>query len=232
VGAKSGSRGKLNGEIKFAGRGSSPRSALSVASGAGTLDLGGARIAALWPGAIAAGAEAALKADPDKLVAALKTSLAAALAGGQLPLPGTLKLEVADGRLSVKPFAIETSEGSAEGAASLDLRSLAFESEWRLSQKAPAPGERPALPPVTVSYRGPLEALGRIEPRISSDALERELAVRRMERDVEELERLRKLDETRRREEAERQRRQFEQTPPSPVPVAPAGPPPRAAAPG
>jgi hypothetical protein len=61
-----------------------------------------------------------------------------------------------------------------------------------------------------------------------------------MERDVEELERLRKLDETRRREEAERQRRQFEETappppattPPGPVPMAPAVPQPGRAAPG
>ena len=212
-GAKSGSRGTVGGEIKFAGKGSSPRSALSVANGRGTLELGGAKLTALWPGAIAVGADAALKAEPDKLVAALKPALAAALAGGQLPLPGSLELEIADGRLSIKPFAIDTGEGSAEGAASLDLRSLAFETEWRLGQKPPGPGEKPALPGVTVTYRGPLEALGRIEPRIASDALERELAVRRMERDVEELERLRKLDEARRREEAERQRRQFEQTP-------------------
>ena len=232
-GAKSGSRGTVGGELKFAGKGSSPRSALSVANGRGTLELGGAKLTALWPGAIAVGADAALKAEPDKLVAALKPALAAALAGGQLSLPGSLELEIADGRLSIKPFAIHTGEGSAEGAASLDLRSLAFETEWRLGQKPPGPGEKPALPAVTVTYRGSLEALGRIEPRIASDALERELAVRRMERDVEELERLRKLDEARRREEAERQRRQFEQTPPAPVPVAPAGPPqPRAAAPG
>ena len=231
-GAKPGSRGTVGGEIKFAGKGSSPRSALSVANGRGTLELGAAKLTALWPGAIAVGADAALKAEPDKLVAALKPALAAALAGGQLPLPGSLELEIADGRLSIKPFAIHTGEGSAEGAASLDLRSLAFETEWRLGQKPPGPGEKPALPAVTVTYRGPLEALGRIEPRIASDALERELAVRRMERDVEELERLRKLDEARRREEAERQRRQFEQTP-APVPVAPAVPPqPRAAAPG
>jgi hypothetical protein len=87
------------------------------------------------------------------------------------------------------------------------------------------------LPGVTVSYRGPFAALGAIEPRVNSEALERELAVRRMERDVEELERLRKLDEARRREEAERQRRQLEQAPlpPGPVPVAPA---PRPATPG
>lgn len=232
VAGKSAASGTLGGEIKFAGKGSSPRSAVSVLSGGGTLELGDARLAALWPGAIAVGAEAALRAEPDKAAAALKPALASALMGGQLPLPGSIRLEIADGQLSVRPFAIETAEGNAEGGASLDLRSLAFDSEWRLSQKPPPPGERAALPTVTVTYRGPVASLGRIEPRIATEALERELAVRRMERDVEELERLRKLDEGRRREEAERQRRQFEQTP-APVPIAPAVPSqPRAAAPG
>ena len=115
---------------------------------------------------------------------------------------------------------------------SLDLRTLDFDSEWRLDQKPSAgPADKPALPAVTVTYRGPIGSLGGLEPRIASEALERELSVRRMERDVEELERLRKLDEARRREEAERQRRQFEQTP-VPVPVAPAAPQPRPATPG
>ena len=140
-------------------------------------------------------------------------------------------VEIADGRLAAKPFAIDTAEGRAQGAASLDLKTLLFESDWRLEQKPSAgPTDKPALPGVTVSYRGPVAALGSLEPRINSDALERELAVRRMERDVEELERLRRLDETRRREEAERQRRQLEQAPlPPPGPVAPA---PRPATPG
>ena len=62
-------------------------------------------------------------------------------------------------------------------------------------------------------------------------ALEREIAVRRVEHDVEELERLRRIDETRRREDAERLRRQLEQSPP-PLPFAPATPPGRAARPG
>jgi len=152
--------------------------------------------------------------------------LVAGLGGGTLPLPGTVKLEIADGQLKVDPLTIDTSDGRAQGTASLDLRTLNLESEWRLDQPAAGPGGKPALPAVTVTYRGPIGSLGELTSRISSEALERELSVRRMERDVEELERLRKLDETRRREEAERQRRQFEQTP-MPVPVAPAVPQPR-----
>jgi AsmA-like protein len=235
TGDKPGATGTVSGQIKFSGKGTSPRSALSVLQGSGKLEFADGKLAAVWPGAIAAGAEAALKAEPDKLAAVLREALTAGLTAGELPLPGSVALEIADGQLTVKPFAIDTAEGRADGAASLDLRSLAFESEWHLNQKSPAPGEKPALPPVTLLYRGPAASLGSMEPRISTDALERELAVRRMERDVEELERLRKLDEARRREEAERQRRQFEQSPepaPAPVPVAPVEPQPRAAAPG
>jgi hypothetical protein len=93
--------------------------------------------------------------------------------------------------------------------------------------------DKAPLPGVAVGYRGSIAGLGSLEPRIDAEALQRELAVRRMERDVEELERLRRLDEARRREELERQRRQLPQAPiPGPVPVAPAVPAPRAATPG
>ena len=217
--------GTIAGEIKFSARGQSPRSAISVLQGGGTLEFGEARLATLWPGAIGVAAEAALKAEPDKLAATLRQALAASLGSGQPPLPGRIAVDIADGQLAAKAFVINTAEGRAQATASLDLRTLILESEWRLEQKPGAgPGDK-ALPAVIVTYRGPVAALGSLEPRIATDALERELAVRRMERDVEELERLRKLDETRRRSDAERLRRQLEQAPPPvPVPVAPAPP--------
>jgi len=224
--------GTIAGEVKFNGKGASPRGVLSVLQGSGTLELGEAKLGALWPGAVGKAAEAALKTDPDSLPTVLRQALATGLGNGETPLPATVGLEIADGRLVAKPFTIETADGRASGSASLDLKTLGFESDWRLEQRPGAAhaGKQP-LPGVTVSYRGPFAALGAIEPRVNSEALERELAVRRMERDVEELERLRRLDEARRREEAERQRRQLEQAPlpPGPVPVAPAA---RPATPG
>ena len=227
--------GTIAGEIKFAGKGTSPRGVLSVLQGSGTLELGEAKLVALWPGAVGKAAEAALRADPNSLPVVLRQTLSADLSSGQLQLPATFNLKIADGRLAVEPFVVETTDGRASGSASLDLKTLGFESDWRLEQKLGTfPTGKQPLPGVAVSYRGPVAALGGLEPRIGSEALERELAVRRMERDVEELERLRKLDETRRREEAERQRRQLEQAPlpPSPVPVAPAAPATRPATPG
>src|SRR5262249_49061741 len=152
-------------------------------------------LARLWPGAVAIAAEAALKAEPDKVETSLRQGLAAGLAAGRLPLPDNLALEIADGQLRMKPLVIDTAEGRASGAASLDLRTLAFESDWRLEEVVAKPGTA-APPAVGISYRASVTALGREEPRITTDALAREIAVRRVERDVEELERLRKLDET------------------------------------
>ena len=228
---------ETSGEISFAGKGTSPRAVLSALQGSGSLDLARVKLAAPWPGAIRAAIDAALKSDPESLPAVVKRVLAERLSGGgELSLPDKVKLEITDGRLATKGIAIDTAEGRAHGTAALDLKSLQFESDWRLDLKPASPSEKAPLPGVTVSYRGAFAALAALTPRIESDALERELAVRRMERDVEELERLRRLDEARRREEAERLRRQqLERVPPPPalpVPVAPATPPPRPAAPG
>jgi uncharacterized protein involved in outer membrane biogenesis len=230
-GAKGGASGGIAGEITFSGRGGSVRNLIPVLQGTGTLTLSEAKLATLWPGAIAVAAQAALQAEPDKIGASLRQGLVAGLAAGQLPLPDRVELDVADGQLRVKPLVINTPQGRASGVANLDLRSLILESDWRLEEVAAKPGDAPAPPAITLSYRAPVIALGSHEPRIATEALEREIAVRRVERDVEELERLRKLDEIRRREDAERLRRQLEQQPP-PVPVAPAAPQGRSARPG
>jgi uncharacterized protein involved in outer membrane biogenesis len=229
-GAKGGAVGGIAGEITFAGRGGSARNVISALQGAGRLTFSEAKLATLWPGAIAMAAQAALQAEPDKVGASLRQGLLAGLAAGQLPLPDRVALDVADGQLRMKPLVIETPQGRASGAASLDLKSLILESDWRLEEVA-AKGDRPAPPAITIGYRAPVIALGSHEPQIATEALEREIAVRRVERDIEELERLRKLDDTRRREDADRVRRQLDQQAP-PVPVAPAAPQGRSARPG
>jgi hypothetical protein len=225
--------GSIAGEVKFSGKGVSPRSVFSVLHGGGALKLADAKLAILWPGAVGKAVEAALRTDPDSLNATLKQALGAGLSAGELPLPGEIAIDIADGRLAARPIAIDTPEGRAQGTAALDLKSLQFESDWRLEAKAAGGADKAPLPAVMVGYRGSVTGFGSLEPRIDTEALQRELAVRRMERDVEELERLRRLDEARRREEMERQRRQLERAPvPGPVPVAPVVPAPRPATPG
>jgi hypothetical protein len=231
--------GPMSGSIEFTGRGASPRAIVAALQGKGSIEFGEAKLTALWPGAVALAADAALEKEPEKLAATVRQSLLAGLAAGPLPLgPRTLALEIAAGRVEVKSFVIDTGEGRASGAAGLDLKTLMLDSQWRLESSAPKAGTKP-LPVVTVEYHGPLAALGTLEPRIGSAALEQELSARRIEREVEELERLRRLDEQRRLLESERLRRQFDQTPPVQrpplppgVPVAPSGREPRPAAPG
>jgi len=61
------------------------------------------------------------------------------------------------------------------------------------------------LPAVLVRYGGPLASLPSLARRLEMDALEREVVVRKVEREVAELERLRKVDEQRVNDETARQ---------------------------
>jgi hypothetical protein len=97
-------------------------------------------------------------------------------------------------------------EGRTTVETTVDLGLLKFDSEWRIEPAAPArpragAADRGALPAVSVYYVGSLRELAELEPRLSYASFERELTVRRMEREVEELERLRKGDEERVRQE-------------------------------
>jgi hypothetical protein len=124
---------------------------------------------------------------------------------------------------------VDTTEGRATFDTVLDLQTLVLDSAWKIEGKgltraepsvagaatagtsaaasvpSPVLVSRTLLPPVAVVYAGRLADLGTLAPTIETDALERELTVRRMERDVDELERLRRLDEERARKERERQ---------------------------
>jgi hypothetical protein len=115
-----------------------------------------------------------------------------------------------DGQLRSKPIVVDTDQGRASGTANLDLRSFAFDSEWRLERKRANDkiDEKAALPAAVIQYRGPVTALSALDARIGTGAIERELTARKMELDLEELERLRQADEVRRRSELERQRQQ------------------------
>ncbi len=215
--------------LEFSGKGVNPRGAMSAAQGKGTVEIKDARLAALWPGAIAAAADAAVKAEPDKMAAAVKVAIASTVGAGTIPLgPRTIALDIADGQVRTKPVAIDTKDGRVSGTALLDIATLDFRSQWHLEAPPGKPASKP-LPSVVLDYSGPIAALGTLTPRIESSSLEQELAARKIERDVEELERLRKLDEQRRLIEAERLRKQFDTPPvqrpqlPSTMPAPPPG---------
>jgi hypothetical protein len=144
---------------------------------------------------------------------------------GQLALgPNTLAVDVVDGRLQSKQIIAETDDGRATGTVNLDLKTFAFDSEWRVERKRlnDRIDEKAALPAAIIQYRGPVTALTSLDATLNTDALERELTARKMELDLEELERLRQADEARRRSELERQRQQETLDPWAPArPVTP-----------
>ncbi len=153
------------------------------------------------PASVGKAIDLALKAPADTLAQALRQNLAANLTAPPLMLPATLDVEIADGIARSKPISVDAREGSVTGTTTVDVGAMTLVSDWRLVDKSLS-GK--ALPPAVVQYRGALASIGKLEPAIGTEALEREVVVRKMERDVDELERLRRQDELRRQEEARR----------------------------
>jgi hypothetical protein len=204
--------GVMNGRIEFSGRGVSPRAAVAALEGKGSIALGEARLPILAPAAVSAAAAAALKAEPGRLAPVLRQMLTAGGSRENLAVGQTaVELEIADGQVRTKPMVVATGAGRASGTTRVDLKALRLDAQWLL--EANAPGGTPAakpLPGVAVSYRAALGALSAAEMQMDAAALEQELAARRIEQDMEELERLRKLDE------AERNRASSPPPPPAP----------------
>ncbi|MDX2203440.1 MAG: AsmA family protein [Hyphomicrobiaceae bacterium] len=224
--AAGGGSGTARVRASFQGRGASPRAIIAALQGQASVDLANAALAGPSPAAVSRAVEAGTANASDSIAQLVRQSLTTHLGMTALALPQTLSVDIADGIARFKPVTIDTAEGSADGTASIDLGALTFSSDWRLTDKVLS-GKGRQLPPVTISYRGSLAAVGQTQPEIGIDALEREIAVRKMERDVDELERLRRLDEARRREDSERLREQIERAPPPEPSAAQPAPPPQ-----
>lgn len=244
-------------DIAFGGRALSPSAMMSSMTGRGSLSLGDVTLSGVAPRGVADVADEALQSKNIPTGEPLQNAVRTALKATQLKLGKvTIPVSIADGVLKLDRVQVDTAEGRATFDTALDLQTLVIDSEWKIEAKAltraqptvagaAAAGAAPAgvpqpvqvgrspLPAVSVVYAGRLADLATLAPSIETGALERELTVRRMERDVDELERLRKLDEERARRErerqqaleAERQRRQREldqQTAPQQAPPQPA----------
>jgi len=196
--------GRAGVKLDFEGRGLSPRGMISVMTGKGRLQLGDVTLTGLSADGIRGAAEETLKAETfstDELV----SRLSSAMAGGRLAIGAqNLALDIADGAIQIAALDAEQEGGRTRIVTTLDLRSLVLDSEWRVVADDPVIG-RP-WPPVVVNTVGALQKLGALQPRITADSLERELAVRKMERNVNELERLRRLDEEAAARQRERER--------------------------
>lgn len=229
-GAEAASTGAVSVMLELTSRALSPRSVVAAMKGQGEVEISGLEITGLTPRAVARAALDVVEGKIEPGDGALTRALVMAIEKGAAKLTSTkLPVEVRDGAMRLKPIVVEAQGGRTTIDTTIDLSSLRIDSEWRVEQastprlagspspagqqtsqvspqvRASGPFKSP-LPAVYLVYTGPLKDVVKLEPRISAGALERELSVRKMEHEVEQLERLRAEDERRRAEEAARLR--------------------------
>lgn len=199
--------GTLGWQLAFSGRALSPAALVAGLEGKGRLeldrDVGITGFAAV---PVAATAETVVSGKEDMSGEALLAAFTQALGGGKLKIgPRKLDLELTGGSVRVPAIAIDAAAGRTTLTSTIELSTLRIDTEVRVEARLARKrydGSQPTpLPPVAVTYVGGLGELASLTPQISIGALERELIVRRMERNVEELERLRREDEERARKE-------------------------------
>lgn len=197
--------------VTFTSRALSPLALVTGLSGKGDLTVGDATLQGNSPAAVSGVARAALTGEGPSGGNALTEAIVTALKQGEVKLGKlAVPVEISDGALKLEKVRIEMAEGRSTFATAVELATMRMDSEWQIEPKLDtqlaASAARQTLPPVTVVYTGKLNALADLVPHVAAGPLERELVVRKMEFDVGELERLRKLDEERARRDAERRR--------------------------
>ena len=202
--------GEGNLSVALSGRATSLRAAMSQLVGKGEIELRNGRIEGLGAELIEKTALAAFEGGEGVTRTTLQGLIGterarSALAVGNRKLP----VDVADGVARIGALEIATPESTLRNTTTVDLAALKADSDWRITPRRALPGKsggsrRDPLPAVAVVWTGPLAGIARTEPRLSLDALERELAIRKMEHDAEKLEELRRQDEDRAKQETER----------------------------
>ena len=195
----------------FAAHGVSPGGLIAGLQGEGEAVVGPGQLKGVGPSGVTAIVEAVLagKMEPsgEELALAVREGLASsALVLNQRKIPFTL----AAGQVRIPLTVFETPDGRASVETMLDLNGLRFSTDWRI-EAAAKPGvtgkPKQPLPAVVVSTSGLIATMAEADTKLTLTAFEQELGLRKLERDGEELERMRKLDEQRRQnEDAERAR--------------------------
>lgn len=196
-------------DLPFSGQALTPRGLVASLVGEGQARLADGVLNGLSPHAVNEAAVLTLAPNGSLSPGALEQVLRRQLAKARISLGRRrMALRLKDGVVTPADISLDAEGGRILGTTAIDLESLRIVSEWRLEPKPEeaAGGRRGALPAVTRSWVAPLGRVDAATSTIRLEALERELGVRRMELEVEALERLRREDEERARQEAERQR--------------------------
>jgi hypothetical protein len=150
----------------------------------------------------------------------VSTAFLASLSTSEVSLGSReVAMAVADGAIKFETLALDSKDGKLEATISTDLTSLKVSAALQVTPTLrpltrpdiALPGWKPAqpkapLPPAIVLYDGPLDNLAVMKSSVDVGDLQRELSVRIVERNVEEFELSRRVDEERVRLEKERRK--------------------------
>ncbi|MBS0232430.1 MAG: AsmA family protein [Proteobacteria bacterium] len=215
-------RGLANADLHAEARAQSAAGLFAVMAGSGTLKLVDADVSGPSPSTAAEVVDKVLNGkvqnDPQvvagELVSAVGTSK---MALGNRDFP----ISLLDGSLKLGGIDLQNADGKVEGTATADLTTLDMSASFQLTSvvrplaapAVPLPNRKSTppkgpLPPAIVLYDGQLGHLAATTVSADVGDLQRELIVRQMERNVEELEQARRADEERVRLEKERKKKE------------------------
>ena len=190
----------------FDAQGQSASELVSALQGRGEAEIGAGQIKGVAPSGISVLVQTVLadKSQPP-VGEPLAQVVRDALATTTLSLDNrTIPFTLAHGQARNSPVAFDTAQGRAGVETIVDLSQARFSTDWRI-EAAAKPGvtgkPKAPLPAVILTLSGALANLDEAESRLVLSAFEQELGLRKLERDAEELERIRKLDEERRQKE-------------------------------
>ena len=214
-------KGSATFDLHAEARAQSPAGLIAVMTGSGTAKLTGAEVSGPSTATVAELIEDMLHGKLQNDPHAIAVGLVAALNTSTMPIGDReLPISLADGSIKLDKIVLEGPDGRIDGTATADLTTLGMDASFQLTSllrplpppPVPLPNRAPAapkaaLPPVIVLYSGQLDNLAGVTVNADVAALQRELVVRQMERNVEELEQSRRVDEERARLEKERKKK-------------------------
>ncbi|HET6388486.1 AsmA family protein [Hyphomicrobium sp.] len=208
-------------DLKAEARAQSPAGLVAVMTGAGTARFVDAELPGPSPSLVADIVDDVLAGELANDQKSLAAGLAGALNASKLKIGSRdFAVSIADGSIKLEKFQLAGPDGRLEGNVTADLAMLDMDAAFQLTSNArplppppiplanwTPPAPKGPLPPVLVLYDGPLDNLGGLTIKADVATLQRELVVRQMERNVEELEQARRVDEERARIEKERRKK-------------------------
>lgn len=176
--------------ITLNGEGLTPRGLASGLSGIGKLELGAGKINGFSLGAAhdAASSANSKKSEGDVDEAELGRRVVENLKNSEMSFsPINAPFKVSNGVVEFDKIALSDADGRVTVASYLQLSTLELDSEWALQSAENTGGAKPR---VSLIFSGALKDVGKIQPKIDTTGLARYVTIRKMEKDVERLEKL------------------------------------------